>query len=208
MGLWDTVKGAVGIGKKKEPAPKIGTSYWEYDDPKPRQRSVREEQDELYNADAIAAEQRKLSTDQRDELLAGIRAIGGGGGGGGGGGRGPRYGEAGYQYTPVEIGTLKDRFYDMTLKQTGMTPDQFGVGFEWFMPKWEGGWSMADYERYYRSTEVFKNAYQGIAPEMSVEEYADDSATLNALSLKARGGKLATREELAEYIETGKVPFL
>ena len=132
---------------------------------------------------------------------------GDGKGGSAGGGRGPRKGEPGYQYTPVEMGQIKDQFHNMVQGLTGLTADQLGVNFQWYFPKWQGGWSQNDYEKYYRGQKNFTDTYSGISEDMSVEDYNALSRKFNMHSLKARGGRPASKEETAKFIETGEVPF-
>lgn len=121
--------------------------------------------------------------------------------------RGGRGGGGRAAMTPQDIALLKDRFNDSVLGLTGMTPDQLGVSFAWYRPNWEGGWSSADFEKYYRQTAVFQSAYPGIDEEQNVDSYNAEARDFNDLSMAARGGQPATEEEFTTYLDTEEVPF-
>jgi hypothetical protein len=131
----------------------------------------------------------------------------GGRGGGGGRGRAIRYGEPSYQYSTQEMTQLKDRFHQQLEQLTGMSADQMGVGFDWFFPKWKGGWAQNDFQRYYRGLESFKAEYGGIHDEQSPDEYNVLARQLAQHSIKYRNGKLPTAEEVRKFIETTEVPY-
>jgi len=148
------------------------------------------EQEEEYDFDKMLGERFKATE------AAGLGGGRSGGGRSGGGG-----------YTPQDIAQLKDRFAQMTQQLTGYTPDQMGTSFEWFKPKWEGGWSQGDFERHFRSTNLFKETYPGIQENMSVDEWNSLASAANDYSLQWRGGKGMTKEEIGKMVETGEVPF-
>jgi hypothetical protein len=147
---------------------------------------------------AILPGQRK-TTDTSGNLTAtrfNLKTLGLGGRGGGAQGM-----------TPVQLGALKDRFHQMTLDMTGFTPDQMGVNFSWFRPKFEGGWSQSDFDNYYRGTSIFKETFKGIPDNVSAAEYGSIASRLNKISLDSRGGKEVTKDEVAKFMETNEVPW-
>jgi hypothetical protein len=155
-----------------------------------------------------AAAQYGMTLRQYNDFIRYGKLPGGGGyGGGGGGGARAKYGEPGYQYTTQEMVLIKDRFHKQVNDLTGMDADQMGVDFDWFFPKWKGGWAQNDFQRYYRGLEPFKAEYAGIHDEQSPEEYNALARMLTRHSIKYRNGKLPTTEEVEQFIRTTEVPY-